>query len=159
MRVSGETLHVQDRRADAETQVLRRERVGRHGSHFLVVSSAVESQLVECGDDGVAAQATGRELLSELFGDIGGHQGHRLVVDKPHPADGQHLRTELGPLAVEEVGGGGDLELEQPYRCVGRNATRVVDDGGDLPGGNGSYDFVAGKGAATAPSYDTALRG
>ena len=78
-------------RADAEVQVLRGERVGRYGGHFLLVRSAVESQLVECGDDGVAAQATGGELLAEFLGDIGGHQGDGLVVDVAHPADGQHL--------------------------------------------------------------------
>src|ERR1700678_2451618 len=84
-RVALETLHVEDRGADAVVEVLRGERVGRYGGHFLLVRGAVESQLVECGDDGVAAQATRGELLSEFLGDIGGYEGDGLVVDVSHP--------------------------------------------------------------------------
>ena len=96
-------------------------------------------------------------LLRELLGYISGRQCDGLVIDIPHAADGQHVRAEFGPLAVEEVGYGGVLEFEQSHRCVCSNTTGVVDDGGDLPRGVGLRDFVAGEGTATTAAHDTTL--
>ncbi len=73
MRIPRQTLHVEDRRADAEAQMLRRERVGGDRGHLLIIGGAVISELIERSENGVAAEAARRELLRELFGYVGGH--------------------------------------------------------------------------------------
>ncbi len=122
-RVPRQALHVEHRGADADVQVLRRERVGRNRGRLLLGGGAVEAQLIERREHGVGAQAARRELLPDLLGNVSGHEGDRLVIDIPHPAEGQHVRAEFGPLAMEEVGDRSELELQKPDRGVGCNTT------------------------------------
>src|SRR5581483_3621741 len=156
-RIPRQAPQVEHGRAHAEGKMLGRERVGRHRRGFLLQAGAVKPELVEGGGQGVVTQAPRCQVPPDVLGKITGDQRDGLLVDVPHPAQGEHGGAELGPVAVEEVGHGRALEIEQTYRGVGHDATRVVEDRGYLPGGCGSYDLVAGERAAAAPTHDTAL--